>query len=326
VGDSIRWAVDDPTSTDDLSYVFFGYITDISQNVTNWRNGNGLIEYTITAVGPLSRLLRDTLPSSTSFAKQYEGNRIYAALSASTWPTYYIETPGDYEVAADNKGGHTVLEVAQMAAQSGMGLLYEDLDAIYYETFNSRTDRTYSYELGLSQILATNLGTTQSVTTVANNINVLYGAGSANSSAYYADAGSKTTFGPMAGTRETELHNLTDANTQAQMLLKTKAYPRARLSSVTINLENPALSDADRGEIISTRVGNRIKLAIPEQMGGNFDGFVEGYTWNLGRNQRILTLQLSDYIENKPYTMWYNVGSDTWATYATATTTWGDVI
>lgn len=326
IGDAIRWAIDDLAATADLSYVFFGYITDISQNIKDWRNGNGLIEYTITAVGPLARLQRDLLPSGTSFVKQFEGNRINTVMGYSTWPTYSIETPGDYEVAADNKGGDTVLSAVQTAAQSGMGLFYENLDELKYETFATRVNRSYSYLLGTQHVLATNLGTTQSVTTIANSINCTYGAGGGSTGTIYTDTVSKSAFGLLSGTRSTELHNVSDANTQAQMFLASRAYPRPRLKTAVINLENPAFTDALRSDLIATRVGQRISLIIPDQLGGEFDGFVESYSWSLGRNQRILTLSLSDYIENKPYTMWYNVPSTaTWNTYATATTKWSDV-
>ena len=327
IGDLVKWAVDDPTAASGKSYVFIGYVTDVSQNISNWRNGNGLIDYTITATGPLTRLTRDALASGVSFAKHKEGDRIAGAATYSDWPFFSIATPGGYEVAADNKGGHTILEVMQTAAQSGMGLLYEDLEYIKYETYATRTARSNSFTLDDSQVLASSLGTTQSVTTIANAVNLTYGAGGASTGSTYTDPDSQTQFGRMSATRSTELHNVADANTQAQILLATRAYPRPRLSSCQINLENPAIDNALRGDLVGVRTGQRISVAVPNQYGKDFNGYVEGYTWNLGRNQRILTLYLSDYKENKPYTMWYNVAAgDTWATYKTSTTTWSDVI
>lgn len=326
IGDLVKWAVDDVNATNGLSYVFIGYVTDVSQNVSNWSNGNGLITYTITATGPLTRLARDVL-SSVTFAKEKEGTRISNATASSTWPYFNIETPGGYEVAADTKSKVSVLELMQTAAQSGMGLLYEDLEVITYESYATRTARTDSFALDDTQVLATSLGTTQSVTTIANAVNLTYGAGSNNNGTVYSDTESRNMFGRLAATRATELHNFSDANTQAQILLASRAYPRPRLSSCQINLENPGLDDALRSDLVGVRVGQRISVAVPNQFGRDFNGYVEGYTWQLGRNQRILTLLLSDYKETKPYTMWYNVASgDTWATYKTSTTTWSDVI
>lgn len=326
IGDLVKWAVDDVNATNGLSYVFIGYVTDVSQNVNNWSNGNGLITYTITATGPLTRLARDVL-SSVTLAKKYEGARINDAAAYSSWPYFDIETPGGYEVAADTKSNDSVLTLMQVAAQSGMGLLYEDLETITYESYATRTARTDSFALDDTQVLATSLGTTQSVTTIANAVNLTYGAGSNNNGTVYSDTESRNMFGRLAATRATELHNFSDANTQAQILLASRAYPRPRLSSCQINLENPGLDDALRSDLVGVRVGQRISVAVPNQFGRDFNGYVEGYTWQLGRNQRILTLLLSDYKETKPYTMWYNVASgDTWATYKTSTTTWSDVI
>ena len=327
IGDAVLWAIYDPTATGNLSYIFFGYISDLNQNVTNWRNGNGLIEYSITAIGPLSWLARDTLANAVSFAKQYEGNRIVSAGTYSAWADFDIETPGGYEIAADtNKGGETVLQVAQNAAQSGMGLLYENLEMITYETYSTRINRSDSYGLDETQVLATNLGTTQSVTTVANSVNLTYGAKGASTSTTYKDDVSVDYFGKLSATRSTELHNSTDANTQAQILLASRAYPRPRLSTCVINLANPAIGDALKSDLIATRTGQRVSIAIPALLGPSFNGFIEGYTWTLGRNQQILTLTLSDYAENIPYTMWYNVGAtEIWSAYATATTKWSDL-
>jgi hypothetical protein len=328
IGDPVLWAVYDPTATGNLSYIFFGYISDLNQNVTNWRNGNGLIEYSITAVGPLSWLARDTLANNVSFSKQYEGNRIVSAGTYSAWADFDIETPGDYEVAADNnKGGETVLQVAQMAAQSGMGLLYEDLDVIKYETYATRTNRSDSYGLDETQVLATNLGTTQSVTTIANSVKLSYGAKGASTGTTYSDTESIDTFGKLSATRSTELHNSSDANSQAQILLASRAYPRPRLNTVQINLANTAIDNSLMSDLIATRTGQRVTIAVPRLIGTSFNGFIEGYTWTIGRNQEILTLTLSDYSENIPYTMWYNVGASIpWSTYLTNTTTWSDVI
>jgi len=326
VGDRILWAIDDPTATGGKSYLFWGSISDISATITNWRNGNGLIEYTITGIGPLSWLDRDKLASNVNFARQYEGTRIAALGAYTTWTNWSIETPGGYEVAADNKGGHTILEVAQMAAQSGLGLLYEDLDTIYYESYATRINRSTSYDLDSSQVIATNLGTTTSVTNIANSINLTYGAQSASNGDIYQDLTSSLYYGPYSATRPTELHHKTDANTQAQILLAARSTPKPRLSSVTINLANPAIGDALKSDLIATRVGQRISLEIPTLLGETYDGFIEGYSWNIGRNQQFLTLTLSSYDENKPYTMWYNVGAtEIWSAYATSTTKWSDI-
>ena len=326
IGDLVLWAVDDPGAGSGKSYVFVGYVTDVNQDISVWQNGNGLINYTITATGPLTRLSRDIVPSVT-FTKKLEGNRISDAAAYSSWPFFNIETPGGYEIAADTKSNDSVLTLMQVAAQSGMGLLYENLEVICYESYATRTARTDSFALDDTQVLASSLSTTQSVTTIANAVNLTYGAGSANNGTIYTDTESRNMFGRLAATRATELHNVSDANTQAQIFLASRAYPRPRLASCQINLENPAITNALRTSLANVRTGQRISVAVPNQYGRDFNGFIEGYTWNLGRNQRILTLYLSDYKETKPYTMWYNVAAgDTWATYKTSTTTWSDVI
>jgi hypothetical protein len=55
---------------------------------------------------------------------------------------------------------------------------------------------------------------------------------------------------------------------------------------------------------------------LPAVMGTEFNGFVEGWTWNLTRYTADLTLYCSAYSETYSSEIWYQVlPTITWATY-----------
>lgn len=322
LNDVVEWKVLNSTGLG-KTLAFYGTVTDVTQSITYWSNGKGLIDYTITAMGPLLRLQRYYV--NTAFAKQYEGDRIYSICSLVGANTSLIETPGSYEVAAVTSAYGPGLGYAQTAAQSGMGILYEDYDKVRYETYATRSARSIAFTLDGTKVEAMGLVSNTSTADIVNRVSVTYGT-SAASSTEYVDTNSQTLYGPLTGVRATELHNLTDANTQAQQLLKARAYPYPQVTQVVINLENPNLTLNNRGNLLLVRVGQRCKITVPRALGNDIDGFIEGYTWSYQNRQRILTLNISSYTQNVPYTVWYNVNAaDTWNTYATATTKWSDI-
>lgn len=323
INDVVEWGLKNGAGTG-ITRVFYGTVTDINMAVTYWQNGKGYVDYNIMAVGPLTRLQRYYVNSPLS--KQYEGDRIFDICSLVGASTSLIETPGGYEVTGVTAAYGPGLGYAQTAAQSGLGLLYEDYDKIRYESYLTRSGRSTSFSLTGNKVEAVNLATTTTITNVVNRVSVAYGSSGGTLSTEYVDTNSQTLYGPLFGTRSTELHNVSDANTQAQQLLKARAYPYAEVTSMVINLENPNLTTTDKNNLLAVRTGQRCTLPLTTVMGTSIDAYIEGYSWELRNRQRILTLYISDHNQNVPYTVWYNVdAAATWNTYATATTTWSDI-
>jgi hypothetical protein len=151
---------------------------------------------------------------------------------------------------------------------------------------------------------------------------VTYRAGSAEA----RDEQSIILYGQLSGTRETVLHNLADAETQAADFIASRAYPRTYPETLTIPLHSPTVSDATRDALCAVYNGLRVSTTeLPAVFGTTFDGFVEGYTWNLTRYTAELALTCSAYSETYNSIIWYQVPpTQDWATY-NASIQWEDL-
>jgi hypothetical protein len=96
---------------------------------------------------------------------------------------------------------------------------------------------------------------------------------------------------------------------------------------LTIPLHSPTVSDATRDALTLVYNGLRINTAaLPAVFGTTFDGFVEGYTWNLTRYTAELALTCSAYSETYQSIIWYQLPpTTTWAGYNPSTTEWQDL-
>jgi hypothetical protein len=313
--------------------LFSGYVSDVAVTVGAWGNGNGLIEYVITGIGHLSRFNRVNV-GVTGFVKKHEGDRINAIMidGAITVGGPGIELPGAYELAAVSNGNYDALQLAQDAANSAMGVLCDTPDdddvTLNPVTYVSYTSRSSAFDIALtgSEITAGGLSISKSMTDIVNKAWVTYGASSNTNGTIYTDTGTNfdTT---ITGTRNTYLHNSSDANSVAQILLAARKTEQYKISQITIS-EN-ACTAAILSDLYGIRNGWRLKITtLPFNEVTNFDGFIEGWTWNINKNGSTLMLNLSSYGQNFPYTLWNQVGTitDTWNTIYTSTTTWEDVI
>jgi len=127
----------------------------------------------------------------------------------------------------------------------------------------------------------------------------------------------------LAASKTTQLHNEADAQLQADQYLETRAYPRVYPKVFTIPLHSPTVSDATRDALAAVFTGTRVKTSIlPAVFGQTFDGFVEGYSWDLTRYEATLSLYVSAYSETYLSQIWLQIPDiTTWATY-NGTTTW----
>jgi hypothetical protein len=129
---------------------------------------------------------------------------------------------------------------------------------------------------------------------VRNSVTVKYNAtSSAEKSA--EDATSIAIFGRLSQIVQTTLHNAGDAESQADFYLALRAYPLAMMQSITFELTNPEMSDADRDAMIKIFMGLPLRISdLPLNMNsGTYAGFVEGWTVSAGYNTVSVTALLS---------------------------------
>lgn len=336
--------------------IFTGTISDI-QIELDYGNINSIAIYTITAVGPLALLNRRTA-GLTTYPKQYDGERIEAVLtdafltswddvsptlrwidlpSEVTWESYdatnqalvdglvtNIDT-GVYEVEQYAANPADALSLAQEAANSGRGVLFESGDgAIYYDDYNARA-LNLPLTLTADDILSDGLRTAAQWGEIVNDVTVTYRAGEETA----RDETSVILYGELTGTRSTILHNLADAQAQAADFVSQRAYPRMYPEQISVALHSPTVSDATRDALSQVYNGLRVTTnELPAVFGTSFDGFVEGWTWELTRYTATLSMTCSAYSETYSSIIWNQLPPTmTWADYGVAypTTRWSDL-
>ena len=320
INDAVTIEVQDSTG----AYVnlFGGFITDLGITVQTSGSTATSQQIRIVAVGALARLARAVYTGN--FAHQFDGDRIEELLSgvlfdqwnevpaAETWNGYdattqwqdaensglgEIDTPGDYELHSETGLNDTVYNLASRYATSGLGYLYEDAQGrIGYadSTHRSQYLATNGYvDLDGNHAIGPALSIVKRAGDVRNAITVGYGTGSA--SVDDEDAASISLYGQLATTISTTLRHQHDAEAQAAFYLLIRAYPQFALRQITFTTANPEIDNADRDSLLNVFMGMPLNITnLPSNMtDGEFQGFVEGWTWTAGLNRLDLTMNLS---------------------------------
>jgi hypothetical protein len=86
-----------------------------------------------------------------------------------------------------------------------------------------------------------------------------------------------------------------DALSQAEFYLALRAFPEPQFKSITFPLSSPEIDDTDRDSLLDVFMGMPVNITeLPANInGGEFTGFVEGWTFSAGYNSLYLTLTVS---------------------------------
>jgi hypothetical protein len=343
INDAVTIEVKDSTNT--YVNLFGGFITDLGITVQTSGSTATSQKIQIVAVGALARLSRAVYTGN--FAHQFDGDRILELIStvlfdqwnevpaAETWAGYdplvqwqdaensgvgEIDTPGDYELHSQNNLNDTVYNLASRFANSGLGYLYEDSQGrIGYadSTHRSQYLAANGYvELDGAHSIGPGLSIIKRAGDVRNSITIAYGS-TGNQNVTDEDADSVTLYGQLASTISTTLRNQGDAEDQAAFYLEIRAYPQFALRQVTFPVGSPEIDDTDRDALLGVFMGMPINLInLPANMvNGEFQGFVEGWTWTASLNRLELTMNVSPLAFSLQAFRWNAVPiNETWNT------------
>ena len=325
--------------------LFGGFITDLGITVQTSGSTATSQQIKIVAVGALARLSRAVYVGN--FAHQFDGDRIEELIStvlfdqwnevpaAETWAGYdplvqwqdaensglgEIDTPGDYELHSESNLNDTVYNLASRFATSGLGYLYEDSQGrIGYADSTHRTQylATNGYvDLDGNQAIGPALSIVKRAGDVRNSITIAYGS-AGNQSVTDEDATSISLYGQLASTINTTLRNQSDAEDQAEFYLEIRAYPQFALRQITFPIGSPEIDNTDRDALLEVFMGMPINLInLPANMvNGEFQGFVEGWTWTASLNRLDLTMNVSPLAFSLQAFRWNSVPAvETWNT------------
>jgi hypothetical protein len=178
-----------------------------------------------------------------------------------------------------------IAPIANQIANSALGYLYEDANGLIgYADASHRQDYLVANgytDLDARQAIASGIGVIQRQGDMANKIIVDYG-NNFNSSYTAEDIDSQETYGLFAEQINSYVKNAVDVEDVADRLLQLRAYPRDTFQSITFALQSPEIDDTDRDALLNIFMGQSVRITnLPLNiLGGEFTGFIEGWTFN----------------------------------------------
>lgn len=336
--------------------IYGGYITDFTTAV----NRTGNLGYTtvvqITALGALSKLTK--IIDEGVLSSDQDGDQIYSLLdnyllgewldvpAAQTWATFNptttwanalnlglgeIDRPGNFLMITRSSNETDLYSLCSAIATSALGLLYEDANGnIGYADSTHRQD--YLAANGYTTLDANHAnGVGLAVTTRAgdlrNEFAITYGT-SGNQVYTAEDLQSQVDYGVYAESFLSRIKDTADAELYADRVIALRAEPYPKFQSITFELGNPEIDDADRDALINVFVGQPIWIQnLPPNISqGSFEGYVEGWTFRASLNNLTITFNASPVNFSQVAVKWESVNpAEAWNTLS-PTLTWLNAI
>jgi hypothetical protein len=350
INDSFDLQVKDSTAT--YVSLFGGDITDVTVNVGSTGSIGTVIEYTIIAMGSLVKLTKEVFNGNIS--QDEDGDQIYDILSsvllgtwndvpsASQWSTYdatetwedaqnlglgEIDQPGLYTMSSQSNVTETIFTVVADIADSAFGYIYEDnAGNIGYADADHRQNYLLVngyVELDARHALGAGLSTIMRSADVRNDIYLNYGS-NYNQQVDATDATSIALYGYKAETINSRVHGTVDAQAIADRYIAQRAYPIPAFQSITFPITNPEIDNADRDDLLAVFMGMPVHIQhLPNQIsGGDFEGYVEGWSWSTRFNELFLTINVSPVAFSQVAMRWNTTpATEAWNTLS-PTLTW----
>ena len=335
INNSLTVELQDSTAT--FVPIFGGSVVDVTIAVAELGNVEYAQRIKIIALGALARLPKALTDGVLS--QDFDGDQIYTILSqvlfsswqevpqALTWATYdpttqwqdaentglgEIDRPGNYELAARSSDRTDVYSLVAALATSGLGYIYEDAQGqISYADSTHRTTYLAAYgyvDLTANQAQGSGLSIQARAGDVRNTITLKYGTNS-QFEVDALDSASVGLYGQLAQIFTTTVKHSIDAQDQADFYLALRAFPQFNFNSITYQLTNPEIDDADRDALISIFMGMPVSIAdLPLNMSaGTYLGFVEGFTFRAAYNEVSISLNLSPLAYSLQAMRWNDV-------------------
>jgi hypothetical protein len=332
--------------------IFGGDITDVTVSVGQTGAISTVVQYSILAMGSLVKLAKELY--SGKISQDEDGNQIYDLLSsvlsgswndvpaATTWSGYNatetwadalnlglgeIDQPGLYTMENRAAEVDTIYNIASLIANSAFGYLYEDnegnigyADADHRQTYllaNGYVDLDARHALGQGLSTITRSGD------IRNDVYINYG-NNFGSQKTATSASSIATYGYKAESIQSVLHSAVDAQAVADRYIAQRAFPQPAFQSITFPITNPEIDNSDRDNLLGVFMGQPLNIQnLPAQISsGEFEGYVEGWSWSTRFNELFLTINLSPVAYSQVAMRWNTTPiTEAWNTLS-PTLTW----
>jgi hypothetical protein len=342
INDSLDLQVKDSS----VAYVsiFGGDITDVTVAVGATGSIGTVIEYTIIAMGSLAKLAKEIYTGTLS--QDEDGEQIYTLLSsvfagtwndvpaAVQWSNYDateqwvdaqvtvgdVDRPGLYTMQNRGTNPDTIYNIASLIANSAFGYLFEANNGfVGYADADHRQNylAINGYvELSANHALGAGLSTVKRSSDIRNDIYINYG-NNYNSQVTATDQTSIETYGYKSESINSVIHSQVDAQAVADRYILQRAFPQSTFQSITFPLTNAEIDNTDRDALLGVFMGMPVALTnLPTQIsGGQFEGYVEGWSWSTRFNELFLTINVSPVAFSQTFMQWLSVpATETWNT------------
>jgi hypothetical protein len=331
--------------------LFGGYITD-NTNTIDISGANGYVTRNdIIALGNLGRLTRyisdGVLTSDLDGAQirtlleEYLTNQWNEVGATETWQNYDPTTTwanaenvglgtidaGQYTMINRSSSPSNIYDLCAQIANSALGYLYEDAsgnvsyaDAAHRQTYLAANGYT---ELDANQAYGIGLRAITRAGDVRNKLQINYGT---NFGSQYTaqDLTSQELYGRLSENINSSIKNTSDAEDFADRFIELRAYPQPYFDQIRFPVTNPEIDDADRDALLGIFMGQPIRINnLPYNINaGQFEGYVEGWTFTSGVRSLDLSITVSPLIFSQIALRWNQVNAaEQWQTIS-ATLEW----
>lgn len=285
----------------------------------------------IQAIGALGLLVKRNA-GGVSYPQELDGERIERILeetlyiawedlsntltwndfTTETWQNYGVQgidviDAGRYEVLARTAEVVPAYTLTDVTSDSGLGYLYETTDGnIGYADAERRSENYALNQINIdADLLNANVATRLQTADIVNSVVIQYDDPVQEVAA--ENDTSIDNYGLLQDVRSTILAETLDATEQATNFVNYRGTPRTSLDEISLNLANGNMSDTTRDDLLDVSMDSLISLSnLPLGLfdSGIFEGFVEGWTWTLGRKNLELTMSVSNSIYSTLDVQW----------------------
>ena len=288
--------------------LFTGTVTDIDVSVNTWAsNTYGTFRYRIQAASMMAKMFYHygyyTGSSIVTTSGHTVGDWVDLVINAQADDIdfYFAGTVGTDSTVMHKRsnGYYTDWDIASTAANTGRGNLHDRPNGkVYYSSFASSTSPSF-YALTGDVLTATGLSARKSITDIYNKTSVSSTNQSINT-ATSTFSTSQLAYGYREGSRSTEAQLQTELDNQADDFNLIRRSPKWRFGTVTIDLANQYLEDADRTQLFSTRTNTAYLPTFPTQLGGATQCLTDNWSWSFSPGMSTLTLGLCPFTDLHP--------------------------
>ena len=254
--------------------------------------------------------------------------------TTETWANYGVQgidtiDAGRYEVLARPAEIEQAYNLTDTTQQSALGYLYDTPD--FEIGYADAERRSANYTTNLIELDANlvnaDIQTRLQTADIVNSVVIQYDDPVLEVSAQ--NDSSINAYGLLEEVRSTILAQTIDATEQATNFVNYRGTPKVSLEEVTVNLAHSDMTNTVRDNLLGVSMDTLLYLDnIPVGLiaEGYNEGFVEGWTWTLGRNNLELTMSVSNAIYSTLDVQWEDYNSVIQWQNLDNSTRWLDVI